>query len=310
MLRVCFIIVNYNEYQLTQKCVQSIEQLQIPLECDAPKIIIIDNASPNKSGEILKKIYEFKENICVILNKKNEGFSIANNIGFSYAKKVFLPNFIIAVNSDVIFIQKDFIVTMLKLYNEQPFWVAGPDIYVRDRYFHQNPILNVIDYPSVEQIEIMKKQLQNISTHVKKGDYFALKKYIKEKYRNTFMVRLYYAVKTKMQNNRPKTYNDVCLCGACIIFDQRYIDNKDYLFRPLTFLYMEEEILCLDLFLDGIKEVFLPQLEVEHLDCGSTFGNNLSFREFCDKKNQQMEQGIESANVYIHYLKEMHLDEM
>ena len=75
MIDVSIIIVNWNTRKLLLECIKSI----ITQECRRSyEIIVVDNASNDDSVEAVKKQYP---DIKVIVNKKNEGFARANNIG-------------------------------------------------------------------------------------------------------------------------------------------------------------------------------------------------------------------------------------
>jgi len=301
---VCFIVLNFNSGDLTESCVDSIMALDVPKEKDVPVILIVDNASNDNSGDLLKSKYENSRNVHVIINDKNEGFSAGNNIGYLYAKEHFEVDFIVATNSDVQFVQKDFITILYQLYKRHSFWVAGPDIVVKDRYYHQNPRMIVEGYPKKEQIEELKRKWACTEMHMKRHDLFSMKKYIRERYRSSIILKFYYRIKNKFRGDRIylNEREDVSLQGSCIIFDKRYIANSSWLFNPITFLYLEEQVLSLDCYLNKRNTVYFPQLKVSHLDCGSTYNAKMSFSMFCEKKANQMRRGIESANVYLKYL--------
>lgn len=88
-----FIIINYNTYELTAQCLRSIFA-----HCRRPafEIIVIDNHSAD--GSIQKLNQEFGEQITVIANLKNLGFSRANNQGAAIAK----GRYLFFLNSDTL----------------------------------------------------------------------------------------------------------------------------------------------------------------------------------------------------------------
>jgi GT2 family glycosyltransferase len=87
---VSIIIINYNTYNYTSKCIQSVlaytKQLQF-------EIILIDNASTECNPELFKK--KFPE-ISLIKSPTNLGFSGGNNLGLEIAK----GQYILLLNSD------------------------------------------------------------------------------------------------------------------------------------------------------------------------------------------------------------------
>ncbi|OFY92908.1 MAG: hypothetical protein A3K10_08575 [Bacteroidetes bacterium RIFCSPLOWO2_12_FULL_31_6] len=96
LLDLSIIIVNYNTFNLTVQCINSIlvETTGINYE-----IIVVDNASTDQNVEDLK--FEFPT-IQLIKNTTNAGFGIANNMGMKAAK----GNCILLLNSDTIIIDK------------------------------------------------------------------------------------------------------------------------------------------------------------------------------------------------------------
>ena len=77
---IAVILVNWNQYELTRSCIISI------LNCSFQdfEIFLVDNASEDNSLNKLKK--EFNH-ISFIQNKRNLGFTGANNIAIKEAKR-------------------------------------------------------------------------------------------------------------------------------------------------------------------------------------------------------------------------------
>lgn len=90
---VSFIIVNYNTPDLTTDCVQSILTQR---EAPPYEIIVVDNASPDKSGTKLAQ--SLKKDATVIQAARNLGFGAANNLGASNAR----GRYLFLVNSDTV----------------------------------------------------------------------------------------------------------------------------------------------------------------------------------------------------------------
>ena len=85
------IILNYNGNDFLEDCINSIiKETHTPYE-----IIVVDNDSPDKSGEIFSKKYS---TIKFILNKKNVGVPEGLNIGIRNAS----GEFVVLLNNDLI----------------------------------------------------------------------------------------------------------------------------------------------------------------------------------------------------------------
>ncbi len=89
------IIVNYNTFQLTSACIESIYQHT----CDVDyEIILVDNASPECPPDLFKK--KFPE-IHLIKSQENLGFARGNNLGLQQAS----GEYILLLNSDTELVQ-------------------------------------------------------------------------------------------------------------------------------------------------------------------------------------------------------------
>jgi GT2 family glycosyltransferase len=74
---VVVIVLNYNNFKDTVRCVHSLEALHYPRY----SIVIVDNASPDGSGPMLQRAFT---NYTVILSDRNGGYAAGNNIGIRY----------------------------------------------------------------------------------------------------------------------------------------------------------------------------------------------------------------------------------
>mgnify|MGYP001214071886 CR=1 FL=1 len=113
---VAIIIVNWKKYDITLTCIESI----LNSTNSNFKIILVDNESDNKKV----KNFKYRNEIEIIQNKKNEGFSKANNIGIDYALKNNY-DYTILINNDTI-VEKNLIEVLLKKAQAKNFSVVQP----------------------------------------------------------------------------------------------------------------------------------------------------------------------------------------
>ncbi len=113
---VAVIIVNWKKYDITSSCIESI----LNSTNSNLKIILVDNESDNEKV----KNFKYKNEIKIIQNKKNEGFSKANNIGIDYALKNNY-DYTILINNDTI-VEKNLIEVLLKIAQAKNFSVVQP----------------------------------------------------------------------------------------------------------------------------------------------------------------------------------------
>uniref|UniRef100_UPI00260C60D3 glycosyltransferase family 2 protein n=1 Tax=Blautia sp. TaxID=1955243 RepID=UPI00260C60D3 len=106
--KIGIILVNYNGYEDTIECVKSIKKSTYRNY----KIIIVDNASPDESGNRLNDKYSNDSDIVVILNKENTGFSEGNNIGLEYIEKEQI-DYILMLNNDTV-VEPEFLYKLIE----------------------------------------------------------------------------------------------------------------------------------------------------------------------------------------------------
>lgn len=127
--KIGIILVNYNGYEDTIECVKSIKKSTYRNY----KIIIVDNASPDGSGNRLNDKYLNDSDIVVILNKENAGFSEGNNIGLEYIEKEKI-DYILMLNNDTV-VEPEFLYKLIEGARETNFegLYSGKILYYFDK---------------------------------------------------------------------------------------------------------------------------------------------------------------------------------
>jgi GT2 family glycosyltransferase len=95
MIDLSIIIISFNTRELTMRCLESVFKYTkgVPFE-----VIVVDNASEDKSAQEIKRKYRNK--VTVIKNSENVGFGAANN----QAMKIAQGNYFCLLNSDTLLI--------------------------------------------------------------------------------------------------------------------------------------------------------------------------------------------------------------
>lgn len=88
------VILHYMNVNVTTKCLSCLRKSP---EFSALRVIIVDNGSPNDSGEVLREMYTSIPNITVIRNAENLGFSAGNNVGYRVARERFHADQILVI---------------------------------------------------------------------------------------------------------------------------------------------------------------------------------------------------------------------
>ncbi len=297
--KICFLILHYQVIDETLRCINSI---QSKIDTDNYHIIVVDNASPNHSGEILEKKYRNCNKITVILNERNEGFSKGNNIGFEYAKKLGC-DFICMMNNDTEIIQDNFYSIIEKEFEHSQFAVLGPEIYLADG--------SVCSYPkTILKLDELNQDRKRIYKQLLKNRFFIesihlfLYKYI-GKLIHWNKIRHYFREEIK----RDAYMENVRLHGCCLIFSNIYIQAFDGL-EVRTDFYGEEDILFVRLIRHHMKSVYDPELKILHLEQAATSSINgkdykkrrfvyMKHLETLDMLEKMYHEDLESLKDYI-----------
>lgn len=253
--KVYFVILHYQTISETVECIESILK---NVEYDNKHIVVVDNASPNKSGSYLKDYYENNNNVKIIINEENLGFARGNNIGYDYAKKNG-AQYIIQVNSDTIFLDKFFIHNLIKIHEEKEYAVLGPKIVALANGELQNPLKNGVK--TIKQVErkicIFKIKLML--------SYLNADQIIKKIFKH----------REEFEEEQDKEYIEinedvnVLLHGCCFIFSPQYINEFDGMFDG-TFMYYEEHILYYLCIKKKLKMLYTNKIKLYHRRNAST----------------------------------------
>lgn len=135
--KVFIILLNYKGVEDTLQCVKSLEEI----DYTNYEIVIVDNASPDNSFEVLKENLGSKH--MVMSSGRNGGFAFGNNVGIEYALKNG-AEYILLLNNDTI-VEKDFLKPLvssleadsfigistgliLNYFNKEKVWFAGGEL--------------------------------------------------------------------------------------------------------------------------------------------------------------------------------------
>lgn len=274
--KFCYVVLHYQNMDITRECVEKLIKIS-----DASPIIIVDNHSPNESGEKLKKYFQTNLRVKVIISEKNEGFAKGNNIGFAYAKENYHPDIIVVMNSDVFIEQNSFETEISGFMIKNKVDVCGPDIITPDGG-HQNPLARGVLSDKQIKKEITSGHLKQVI--FKSNALYKLHINLKK-------------IRKKDINEHLPTHNEYncVLHGSCVIYGQKYIENESFAFLPITFMYGEEAILFDYLKHKSYKTGLASEIKVYHLGGNST--------QFEDDKSRYMFKLKNITNSYEMQLK-------
>lgn len=277
-----FVILHYLAEEMTVECVNNILH---NFEQELIEIVIVDNASPNGSGNHLLEKYASQKNVTVLLNHKNDGFACGNNVGYSFLREKKNCDYIIVMNNDVLIEQANFLKFIDDIYEKEKFAVLGPDIYCPAWKMRQNPArLNGL---SISRVDSLCKSYQRWCAH-------PILHYYKDFIIDKIKKRTLQQIQGMESIDRDVEHEDVVLHGACYIFSNLYIEKRGTAFNSKTFLYMEEDILYYECKKLGLKMMYSPALKVKHLEEVSTTANH---KTAYAKKKMKFNETLRSLKV-------------
>ena len=278
-----FVVLHYLADDMTVRCTETLLGLSGPVH-----VVIVDNGSPNGSGERLAARFAGNPSVTVLLNGRNEGFARGNNLGYSYLREHFSCGFITVLNNDVLIKDTDFMEKVSTLYADTPFAVLGPDILNPKSGEHQNP--GHLKGFTRQEVEERLARYRNNLHHFRWNRF---------KWR---IKRLLSPAPVKpAQEPVTMPMKDVVLHGACYIFSKDFIDSRPLCFNPDTFLYFEEEILHYECLRDGLKMLYNPAIQVLHLEDVAT---DKAFRTPSAKEEMKLRETVRSMEVLLKIMEE------
>lgn len=224
MARVAVVVLNYLNYTDTIECVDSILDMRYSI-CG---IVIVDNGSYNDSVVRLEEKYRGKKSIHLVVSKKNTGYARGNNLGIDYARKKLKADFVLVVNNDTVFIDRNYVEGLLDRY-ERGVGVIGSGILLKDRK-EQPPIVYCLGLK-----DMILRYINILSS--RRGSNFEFPVYQGEK--------------------------TVILHGCALLFTPDFFVRYRGFYKR-TFLYEEEAILYLMCTYRGLKQVYAPEVKIYH----------------------------------------------
>jgi hypothetical protein len=243
---IAFIILNYNTWEMTIRCVDSILRT-----CKQNyTIYIVDNGSTNDSYYNLNKQFENNKNVKVISNE-NTGYAKGNNVGIRNAMKDG-HDIITITNNDVIFLDDSIDYMYRFLEKNQNATVVSPYIL--------SPEGELQNLPSLKPI----KPLDYLLYNTKLSNFSSLNR--KRQYHQEYNLSV-----DSIRNEPIHIYK---FSGCCFMVRREKLE-KIGLFDENTFLYYEEDILCYKMNKLGYKAYFLPDSKIIHHHGLTTGKDNL-----------------------------------
>lgn len=286
-IHISFVILHYITIEDTIECITSIEN---NIKYKDKSIIVVDNGSPNGTGDKLLEKYKDNDTVHIIISKENLGFAKGNNLGFKYAKHNKKADFIVMINNDTYINQENFCYSIINEYEREKFHICGPNIISLVDNQKQNPIPRLFNNIQEVKNKVSRFKILMSLSYIS-GDVIMLK--IVE-----FKNRL------KKNNNHKEERNDYKLHGSCMIFSPIFIDKYEGLYDK-TFMYGEEDILRYIADRDGLNMFYSENMTIYHKEDSAT---NASLNKGGKKRRFYYKNSIDSCNELINLMDKTIID--
>lgn len=282
---IVFVILHYTAIEMTISCVASIRR---HIDTGNYKIIIVDNCSPDDSFRELKVILGEDADIILLHSDENVGFARGNNIGFSYAKEKFHPEFLVLMNNDVHLIEGWIYKKLKQKYEETDYAVLGPMIITGEGSICSSPLRK-----EIMSVQGARRAIRR-NYRLLRLNFFGL-----DKHYRWIMSRIHEHIPQFSVEERLVSHENVGIHGCFMVFSENYSSRFEGL-DPSTFLYMEEDILFLHLMKNDLKSIYCPDIAIYHKEDASTD----SVLKSSHKKNAFVYRNcINSLKSYLKILK-------
>lgn len=277
------IILNYNNYEDTINCIQSVEQYNT-----APvKYIVVDNGSTRgdtvdklKSyfqGQFSNKYIKIEEGakieyllpyLTFLISSTNDGYACGNNKGLELAYNDSETDTILILNNDILFVED--IIPKLKSSMQQlpDCGIISPILYKRN--------LEGVDYNCARRSVSVNHLIRENFFH-----YWYRLNSNKYANRNNYI----YILKDRM-GNLPEYLPIDLPSGSCMMI-KKDLFKQIGSFDPHTFLYYEENILFKKIERIHLKNYLCTQLKCIHLGACSTSKTKNNFAIKCNIHSQR-----------------------
>lgn len=288
-LDLSVVILHYNDLQMTQSYIENLKKLD--WRGITYHFLIVDNASPDGSGQLLQRLYKDDPDTVVICSENNLGFPKGNNLGIKYAVSRYQSNIVIVSNNDIVIEDTTFMQKLVEVYIREKPDVLGPDIYSKRKEIHQSPLRgsHFSEEELRSKIDSIGQTLWKLRIIDKIKVYDLLSK-----------IKRLLGKRHQNASNYGVAQVGAVVHGAFFVLTEGYLHAyPDGLF-PDTFLYMEEDILNYRVRRKKLKSLYDPSLAVVHLDGVSSLKKTKGNR--CKKYIFELEQTRLSCQAMLAYM--------
>lgn len=232
-MQLSVIIINYNTFQLTCNCIQSLKEKLLDIDYE---IVLVDNASTECNPNLFKERFPF---INLIISPTNTGFTGGNNLGIAHS----IGDYLLLLNSDT------------ELINNAP--------KICYDYMLQHPEVGMttaqLIYPD-GRIQHNTRRFRTIGWEL--AEIVPFYKLVPKEKREKLMLHHYFDHQSFAKVD--------WVWGAFMLFPRTILAKlKEQKLSDDFFMYCEDVLWCWDFKQLGYEIHFLPQAKVMHVHRGS-----------------------------------------
>lgn len=265
---ISIVIVSCNIKKLIGDCIESI--IKSGGECE---IVVVDNASTDGAPELIQKKYKF---VKLIKNKKNLGYTKANNIGAKAASGKYL----LLLNPDTVILSKHFIKQITNFLNSK---------FLRSFLKNNDSKLGIVGFKFFNPDGTLQPSAGNFPT------------LLRIIFDRIPILRNNLGIQIRNESFYKKTQEVDWVSGSGFLVAKnayqkiRGMDEK-------IFMYGEDFDLCFRLEKEGFKNFFYPGIRIMHYDSGKNIPEKKPFKYFAMRRGfnafLKKYRARESAGLY------------
>lgn len=248
-MEISFVIVSYNDADLTINCINSIINQEYSDLC-LFNIVVVDNSIDNYFSEIISVRFS-EAKVYLLHDGNNYGYFGGLNKGLEYLSNIGFTGSIVICNNDLIFD-----ISFLSVFKN--------NFQFLNKHYVISPfIIN------------MSREVQNPHV-IEKISFF--REIVYDLYHSNFIMSRVILFMNKLIGKYFKRGDEIAGCnsnqfiyqgyGACYILSNKFLSKYKRLFNP-SFLMYEEYFLSYQLYLKGDKVFYFNELKVNHMEHSS-----------------------------------------
>ena len=272
MERLGIVVLNYQNYQDTIECVDSL----LKQDYEDLMIIIVDNASRNESIHVLGEKYRSEVKVKFIKSKENLGFAKGNNLGIKFAREKEKCEAIFVLNSDTVLLDKQVCSMMMKEINDENIGIVNPVCVGLD---------GNVQIPYGRFTSNLKFETFRVFFNIFSGTI-----------QNIFGFKFSFTKNKKSYSIENLVNTGFVIQGSAYILTSDFFKYYSQLY-PRTFLYGEELNLAWYLKKAGLKTVTVENARILHKEGGST--GPLGRKRALIKFKRQILSFLKSVPVFV-----------